>query len=124
MRELVAEVADATARPDEDEHITTPAELKAWKRYRQMNNRELAELLGPTESTIDKKLNGRTVIKARMPRQLDCLDRLIYLSYELRVMADHLALATPARLLGLAEHAVPGHAPEKLRRLITAKRLR
>lgn len=108
----------------DDEHLTTPAEFKAWKRYRQLTNRDMSWLLGPTESTIDKKLNGRTVIQRRMPRQLDCIDRLIYLSYELRIMAEHQALATPGRLLGLAEHAIPGHAPEKLRRLIEAKRIR
>jgi hypothetical protein len=108
----------------DDEHITTPAEFKAWKRYRQLNNRETEALLGLSESTIDKKLNGRTVIQRRMPRQLDCVDRLIYLSFELRMLAEHPALATPARLEGLAEHAIPGHAPEKLRRLIEAKRLR
>ena len=80
--------------------VTTASQFKAWKKWRQCSNADLARLTGLAASTIDKKLNGRTTISGRLPRELANIDAVI------------------------ASGKLPADCPDKMRRLILAGRMR
>lgn len=48
-----------------------------WKRRRLVTNKELAGLLGISESRVDKKLNARAPTQLRLWKSLANIDRLI-----------------------------------------------
>ena len=78
----------------------TADEFKGWKRRRRCTNQDIASLTGLSVSTIDKKLNGRTRISNRLPRELANIDKLI------------------------ARGEIPAACPERLARLIVARDIR